>query len=188
MGLCWARMCPSMFWKCFTARPIIENEKQFSKVFFPLLRTFFWCYFCNIVIIVESHSISWKPLVALLTVIIHPFFSIPATYFCHNLVLQIAAIFKIGNSKDLPAIPDHLSEDGKDFIRSCLQRDPFNRPTSIELLQHPFVRKVVPMEKSIINPKLRDQRRCASIGASFRVLFFPLPCEYLPFPKSYYLH
>ncbi|KAH7663037.1 Mitogen-activated protein kinase kinase kinase protein [Dioscorea alata] len=81
----------------------------------------------------------------------------------------IAAIFKIGNSKDLPAIPDHLSEDGQDFIRSCLQRDPFNRPTSNELLQHPFVRNVVPMEKSILNPKLGDQCRRASIGGSFRV-------------------
>ncbi|KAK1290843.1 Mitogen-activated protein kinase kinase kinase YODA [Acorus calamus] len=29
----------------------------------------------------------------------------------------IAAMFKIGNSKELPAIPDHLSDDGKDFIR-----------------------------------------------------------------------
>ncbi|KAA8533707.1 hypothetical protein F0562_031224 [Nyssa sinensis] len=28
-----------------------------------------------------------------------------------------AAMFKIGHSKELPAIPDHLSDDGKDFVR-----------------------------------------------------------------------
>lgn len=58
-------------------------------------------------------------------------------------------MFKIGNSKELPAIPDNLSEEGKDFIRQCLQRDPAKRPTAAELLQHPFVKAVVPLEKSI---------------------------------------
>ena len=43
---------------------------------------------------------------------------------------QIAAMFKIGNSKELPAIPNNLSADGKDFIRQCLQREPSNRPTA----------------------------------------------------------
>ncbi|URE00847.1 hypothetical protein MUK42_21078 [Musa troglodytarum] len=62
----------------------------------------------------------------------------------------IAAIFKIGNSKELPTIPDHLSNDGKDFIRCCLQRDPSNRPTAAELLQHPFVTNAAPLENSII--------------------------------------
>ncbi|XP_078163479.1 protein kinase superfamily protein [Carex rostrata] len=60
----------------------------------------------------------------------------------------IAAMFKIGNSKELPAIPDNLSEEGKDFIRQCLQRDPAKRPTAAELLQHPFVKAAVPLEKS----------------------------------------
>ncbi|GJM86387.1 hypothetical protein PR202_ga02241 [Eleusine coracana subsp. coracana] len=50
---------------------------------------------------------------------------------------EIAAMFKIGNSKELPPIPDHLSEEGKDFIRQCLQRDPSSRPTAVDLLQHP---------------------------------------------------
>ncbi|KAJ6417650.1 hypothetical protein OIU84_001103 [Salix udensis] len=39
----------------------------------------------------------------------------------------VAAMFKIGNSKDLPAIPDHLSDEGKDFVRQCLQ-PPLERP------------------------------------------------------------
>ncbi|KAJ0715923.1 putative protein kinase STE-STE11 family [Helianthus annuus] len=36
----------------------------------------------------------------------------------------VAAIFKIGNSKDMPKIPNHLSNDAKSFIKQCLQRDP----------------------------------------------------------------
>lgn len=52
----------------------------------------------------------------------------------------VAAIFKIGNSKDIPEIPEHLSNDAKRFIRLCLQRDPDARPTALKLLDHPFVR------------------------------------------------
>ncbi|KAL3692907.1 hypothetical protein R1sor_006558 [Riccia sorocarpa] len=52
----------------------------------------------------------------------------------------VAAMFKIGNSKELPAIPDTLSPEGKDFVRQCLQRNPAERPTAQELLDHPFVR------------------------------------------------
>ncbi|XP_022880658.1 mitogen-activated protein kinase kinase kinase 3-like [Olea europaea var. sylvestris] len=51
----------------------------------------------------------------------------------------VAAIFKIGNSKDMPVIPDHLSDDAKSFIRLCLQREPSARPTASQLLEHPFV-------------------------------------------------
>ena len=40
----------------------------------------------------------------------------------------------------MPEIPDHLSNDAKSFIRSCLQREPSQRPTAVQLLEHPFVR------------------------------------------------
>lgn len=53
---------------------------------------------------------------------------------------QVAAIFKIGNSKDFPEIPEHLSNDAKSFIRLCLQREPSTRPTASQLLEHPFVK------------------------------------------------
>lgn len=65
------------------------------------------------------------------------------------LFLKVAAMFKIGNSKELPAIPDHLSEDGKDFVRQCLQRDPIKRPKAEQLLEHPFVKNATPLEKPL---------------------------------------
>ncbi|KZV24342.1 mitogen-activated protein kinase kinase kinase YODA-like [Dorcoceras hygrometricum] len=52
----------------------------------------------------------------------------------------VAAIFKIGNSRDAPEIPEHLSADLKSFIRLCLQRDPSARPTASQLLCHAFVK------------------------------------------------
>lgn len=61
-------------------------------------------------------------------------------------------MFKIGNSKELPAIPDHLSDEGKNFVRQCLQRNPHHRPTAAQLLDHPFVRNVAPIERAILSP------------------------------------
>ncbi|XP_024013605.1 mitogen-activated protein kinase kinase kinase YODA [Eutrema salsugineum] len=63
----------------------------------------------------------------------------------------VPSLFKIGNSKALPDIPDHLSEEGKDFVRTCLQRNPANRPTAAQILDHPFVRNAMPMERPIVS-------------------------------------
>ncbi|XP_050378695.1 mitogen-activated protein kinase kinase kinase YODA [Argentina anserina] len=63
----------------------------------------------------------------------------------------VAAMFKIGNSKELPGIPDHLSEEGKNFVRLCLQRNPLHRPTAAQLLEHPFVKCVPPLERPIMS-------------------------------------
>ncbi|CAI9755458.1 unnamed protein product [Fraxinus pennsylvanica] len=52
----------------------------------------------------------------------------------------VAAMFKVGNSKELPHIPDYLSNEGNHFVRQCLQRDPTHRPTAAQLLEHPFIR------------------------------------------------
>lgn len=52
----------------------------------------------------------------------------------------VAAIFKIGNSKDIPDVPDHLSSEAKSFLKLCLQRDPAARPTAAQLIDHPWVK------------------------------------------------
>ncbi|GLT31202.1 hypothetical protein SLA2020_059540 [Shorea laevis] len=68
----------------------------------------------------------------------------------------VAAMFKIGNSKELPAIPDHLSEEGQNFVRQCLQRDPLRRPTAAKLLDHPFVKFDAPLERPFLDPEPSD--------------------------------
>ncbi|KAK8479473.1 hypothetical protein V6N13_046596 [Hibiscus sabdariffa] len=68
----------------------------------------------------------------------------------------VAAMFKIGNSKELPTIPDYLSDEGKDFVRQCLQRNPLHRPTAAQLLDHPFVKYAAPLERSIPDPEPSD--------------------------------
>ncbi|CAN1180658.1 Mitogen-activated protein kinase kinase kinase YODA [Linum perenne] len=68
----------------------------------------------------------------------------------------VAAMFKIGNSKDLPPIPDQLSDDGKDFVRQCLRRNPSQRPTAAQLLEHPFVRSAAPLERCVLSPEPTD--------------------------------
>lgn len=65
-------------------------------------------------------------------------------------------MFKIGNSKELPAIPDHLSEEGKDFVKLCLQRNPQHRRTAAQLLEHPFVNNTGPLERPLPNPESAD--------------------------------
>ncbi|GFP82238.1 mitogen-activated protein kinase kinase kinase yoda [Phtheirospermum japonicum] len=70
----------------------------------------------------------------------------------------IAAMFKIGNSKELPAIPDYLSDEGKEFVMLCLQRNPQNRPTAAQLLEHSFVKHAGPLEKKMLNPSSSDNR------------------------------
>lgn len=76
----------------------------------------------------------------------------------HHMTLQftflskVAALFKVGNSKELPSIPEHLSDEGKDFILQCLQRNPSHRPTAAQLLEHPFVINIASSERLILDP------------------------------------
>ena len=55
------------------------------------------------------------------------------------MMLQVAAIFKIANSKDIPEIPDSFSEEGKNFLQLCLKRNPASRASASQLMDHPFV-------------------------------------------------
>ncbi|KAJ0105125.1 hypothetical protein Patl1_17709 [Pistacia atlantica] len=68
----------------------------------------------------------------------------------------VAAMFKIGNSKELPAIPDHLSDEGKEFVKLCLQRNPAQRPTAAMLLEHPFIKNSASLERPIFSAEPAD--------------------------------
>ncbi|GFP88966.1 mitogen-activated protein kinase kinase kinase anp1 [Phtheirospermum japonicum] len=46
---------------------------------------------------------------------------------------------RIGAEKELPKIPDWISEDAWDFLMCCFEREPGQRLTAELLLDHPFV-------------------------------------------------
>ncbi|KAK8681740.1 hypothetical protein V6N13_054142 [Hibiscus sabdariffa] len=54
------------------------------------------------------------------------------------------ALFRIGRGEP-PPVPDSLSRDARDFIMQCIQADPDARPTAAKLLQHPFVKRPLPL-------------------------------------------
>ncbi|GAV83877.1 Pkinase domain-containing protein [Cephalotus follicularis] len=84
----------------------------------------------------------------------------------------VAAMFKIGNSKELPAIPDHLSDEGKDFVLQCLQRNPNYRPTAAELLEHPFVKNAAPLERPILSAELSEASSVViNVGTGYGISF-----------------
>ncbi|KAJ0021337.1 hypothetical protein Pint_32518 [Pistacia integerrima] len=49
---------------------------------------------------------------------------------------------RIGFSKELPVFPVQLSELGRDFVEKCLRREPSERWSCDQLLQHPFLLSV----------------------------------------------
>lgn len=51
----------------------------------------------------------------------------------------MAALLEIARGDDLPEFPKHLSAEGVDFLRRCLERKAGKRWTSEKLLDHPFV-------------------------------------------------
>ncbi|XP_062232815.1 mitogen-activated protein kinase kinase kinase 18-like [Phragmites australis] len=51
----------------------------------------------------------------------------------------ISALHHVALSGEVPEFPQWLSEDGKDFLARCLRRDPRERWTAEQLLQHQFV-------------------------------------------------
>ena len=55
--------------------------------------------------------------------------------------LHRAIMFHIGVATQHPPLPDpgQLSEMGIDFIRQCLTIDPVQRPTALELMNHPWI-------------------------------------------------
>ncbi|NXP54380.1 M3K19 kinase, partial [Heliornis fulica] len=54
---------------------------------------------------------------------------------------RIAAMFYIGAHRGLmPSLPDRFSSAAVDFVCACLTRDQHERPSALQLLDHPFVK------------------------------------------------
>ncbi|KAG6637641.1 mitogen-activated protein kinase kinase kinase 18 [Carya illinoinensis] len=51
----------------------------------------------------------------------------------------VSVLYRIGFSADVLELPRWLSEKAKDFLSNCLRRDPRERWTATELLEHPFL-------------------------------------------------
>ncbi|GKU87702.1 hypothetical protein SLEP1_g2061 [Rubroshorea leprosula] len=66
------------------------------------------------------------------------------------------ALFRIGKGEP-PPVPDSLSKDARDFILRCLQVNPNNRPTAVQLLHHPFVKRPPPTPSGSASPYLGRQ-------------------------------
>ena len=61
----------------------------------------------------------------------------------HQFKTQVSALFHIASTNKLPHLPDHISPVARDFIKTCLHRDPRHRPNAFRLItEHPFVRDI----------------------------------------------
>lgn len=54
-----------------------------------------------------------------------------------NMFAQLRAIVE----EEPPTLPDHYSEEARDFIAACLHKEANKRPSYGELLEHPFIKK-----------------------------------------------
>ncbi|KAL3639980.1 hypothetical protein CASFOL_014948 [Castilleja foliolosa] len=59
-----------------------------------------------------------------------------------------AALYRIGSSGDVPELPGWFSDVAKDMLTKCLIKDPNERWTAIQLLEHPFFD---PVDEEIIS-------------------------------------
>ncbi|KAM0906781.1 hypothetical protein ACQ4PT_016582 [Festuca glaucescens] len=51
----------------------------------------------------------------------------------------LAAVYRIGYTDAVPEVPAWLSPEAKDFLAACFARNPRDRRTATELLEHPFL-------------------------------------------------
>ena len=77
--------------------------------------------------------------------------------FKYFLSQQMQALFKIGKGTP-PTVPDSLSRDARDFILSCIQVNPNDRPTAAQLLDHPFVKRPLPTTSGSASPYISGPR------------------------------
>ncbi|KAH7290375.1 hypothetical protein KP509_30G045500 [Ceratopteris richardii] len=63
-----------------------------------------------------------------------------------NITDMAAALYKLACLDEDPPLPKSISDDARDFLLHCLQRNPKDRWTTSQLLQHPFLRAMDPIE------------------------------------------
>ncbi|KAK4572975.1 hypothetical protein RGQ29_031096 [Quercus rubra] len=68
-----------------------------------------------------------------------------------------AALFKIGKG-EAPPVPKSLSKDAQDFIMQCLKVNPDHRPTAVQLLDHPFVKRPLSTSSGSASPRSLGRR------------------------------
>lgn len=61
----------------------------------------------------------------------------------------VSILYRIGFSDGLPEIPGNLSGQAKDFLEKCLRRNPEDRWTTSQLLNHPFLME---LESTCLSP------------------------------------
>ncbi|KAL8205266.1 hypothetical protein R6Q57_008817 [Mikania cordata] len=67
----------------------------------------------------------------------------------------VSVLYRIAFSGEIPAIPDELCNQAKDFVSNCLIRDPKKRWTTTELLKHPFIQQFDDNSQQIMCENLR---------------------------------
>ncbi|KAG9155264.1 hypothetical protein Leryth_026680 [Lithospermum erythrorhizon] len=72
---------------------------------------------------------------ALGCVVVEMITGVPA-WRCSNMA---SLLMKIGVGEQVPEIPGDLSDELKDFLGKCFEKDPKSRPTAKMLLDHPFL-------------------------------------------------
>ncbi|XP_062086100.1 mitogen-activated protein kinase kinase kinase 17-like [Humulus lupulus] len=65
----------------------------------------------------------------------------------------VDTLSRIGFSDELPVFPDTLSETGRYFIQKCLRRDPTQRWSCSQLLEHPFLASATPDSVANSSPR-----------------------------------
>jgi serine/threonine protein kinase len=83
----------------------------------------------------------------------------------------IAMLFHIGmvtGPDHHPDIPNHLSEEGKDFLKKCFVVDPAERWTTGQLLEHPFIHSssaIITQENGEAVDAYMKHRQCSNFTA-----------------------
>uniref|UniRef100_A0A5B7B4K5 mitogen-activated protein kinase kinase kinase n=1 Tax=Davidia involucrata TaxID=16924 RepID=A0A5B7B4K5_DAVIN len=83
-----------------------------------------------------------------------------------------AAMFKV--LRETPHIPEKLSSEGKDFLRCCFCRNPAERPSASNLLEHPFLKNSQQLDvpsctQALSGMKLTDRAHTSRVRLNYKL-------------------